>query len=180
MLTITVPDSTYWDEVSEKFIDNKETTLQLEHSLVSLSKWESSWMVPFLGAEDKTEEQIISYIKDMTLTLDVSPEVYYRLTDDNFKQINEYIYAKMSATWFNEHRDPKGNRDVITSEIIYYWMISLTIPFECQFWHLNRLLTLVRVCNQKNAPQKKMSRSELASRNRSLNEQRKAKLNTTG
>lgn len=183
MLEITVPSLDFWDEEKLEFVDTEAVTLKLEHSLVSLSKWESKWEIPFLGDDPRTSEQTIDYIKAMTLNDNVPPDVYARLTDEIVEQVSEYIAAKQTATWFAEKPQPKGRKETITAEVIYYWMIALTIPFECQDWHLNRLLTLVKVCNQKNAPQKKLSRSEIAQRNaknRELNEQRKAQLKTTG
>ena len=183
MLTINIKSVELYDDSSKEFYNTEEVSLQLEHSLVSLSKWESKWEKPFLGDGDKTTEQTIDYVRCMTISEDISPEVYNYLTDVNIKEISSYIDAKMTATWFNDN-DSKGRgpvrKEVITAEIIYYWMISLTIPFECQYWHLNRLLTLIKVCNQKNAPEKKMSRQDLVARNRALNEARKANLNTTG
>lgn len=183
MLTITIKSVELYDDSSKEFYNTEEVTLQLEHSLVSLSKWESKWEKPFLGDGAKSTEETIDYVRCMTISEDISPEVYGYLTDQNIKEISAYIDAKMTATWFNESEmKAQGSlkKEVITAEIIYYWMISLTIPFECQYWHLNRLLTLVKVCNQKNAPEKKMGRQELVARNRALNEARKAQFNTKG
>lgn len=179
MLQITVPAVEMWDESTETYINTKETTLQLEHSLVSVSKWESKWCKSFLSHTNKTYDETIDYIKCMTLTRDVDPLVYYGLTNDNIEQINKYIAAPMTATSFSD-KNGKGGREIITSELIYYWMISQNIPFECQKWHLNRLLTLIRVCNIKNAPPKKHSRREIASRNAALNAARRKKLNSKG
>jgi len=183
MLSITIKSIELFDETSQEFISTDEVILNLEHSLVSLSKWESKWEKPFLSDKEKTDDETLDYIKCMTLPKEVSPEIYFRMSSDNIKEISTYIDAKMSATWFNDTITQSGrpaSREVITSEIIYYWMISLNIPFECQLWHLNRLLTLIKVCNQKNAPTKKMGRQELNARNRALNEARKAELNTKG
>lgn len=180
MLTITIPTTEMWDEKNEKFIDIKECRLQLEHSLVSLSKWESKWCKPFLFTNDKTAEEIMDYVRCMTLTTNVSPEVYYGLTSENIKAINAYIEAPMTATHFGSEQNGSGKREIVTSELIYYWMIALNIPFECQKWHLNRLLTLIRICNIKNQPAKKMSRKEIMSRNAALNAARRKQLGTKG
>ena len=181
MLRITVPISPEgWDEVKGEFVDPKTRTLQLEHSLVSLSKWESKWCKPFLSSNEKTAEETLDYIKCMTLTQNVDPDVYNHLTAKNIEEINQYIYAPMTATTFSEDKKGKGSREVVTSELVYYWMIALNIPFECQKWHLNRLLTLIRVCNIKNTPPKKMSKRDIMSRNAALNEARRKRLNTTG
>ena len=180
MLTITVPAFEMWDEKNEKFVNIKECTLQLEHSLISLSKWESKWCKPFLFTKEKTEEETLDYVRCMTLTSRVSPEVYYGLTSENIKAINRYIEAPMTATCFGADRNGRGNREIVTSELIYYWMIALNIPFECQKWHLNRLLTLIRVCNIKNQPAKKMSRRGIMSSNAALNAARRKQLGTNG
>lgn len=181
MLRITVPAVEGWDEAKQEFVDLKPAqTLSLEHSLVSLSKWESKWCKPFVSTKDKTSEEMIDYIKCMTLTQNVSDDVYNRLSTENIRQINEYINAPMTATWFNERKNGSRRSEQITSELIYYWMIALNIPFECQKWHLNRLLTLVRICNIKNQPSKKMSRNEILSQNAALNAARKKQLNSRG
>ena len=179
MLKITVPEMEFYDEDNNEFIMFNEQVLQLEHSLVSISKWESKWHIPFLDGKDKTLEQIIDYVRCMTITQNVKPEVYNRLTEDNLKAINDYIENPMTATTFSDINQ-RTSREIITSEIIYYWMVSFNIPFECQKWHLNKLLTLIKVCNIKNSPPKKMSRQEILSRNRALNEARKKNLNTRG
>ena len=179
MLNIIVPAMEYYDEVNNEFIQFKEQVLQLEHSLVSISKWEAKWHKPFLDGKEKTLEQVIDYVRCMTITQNVKPEVYTRLTEGNLKAINEYIENPMTATTFSDTRQTP-NREIITSEIIYYWMVAFNIPFECQKWHLNRLLTLIRVCNIKNNQPKKMGRNEILQRNKALNEARKKKLNTKG
>lgn len=179
MLRITIPAAEQWDERKQEFISTKECSIQLEHSLVSLSKWESKWNKPFLGKDNKTEEEIIDYVRCMTITQNVDPNVYYAMSNDNIKAIRNYIDEPMTATTIKE-MDSKTNREIITSELIYYWMIALNIPFECQKWHLNRLLTLIRVCNIKNQPPKKMKQSEIMRQNAALNAARKKQLNSRG
>lgn len=179
MLTIKIPDREWFNDVKQEFITVKGTTLQLEHSLVSLSKWEAKWNVPFLSKDEKTIEQTLDYIRCMTITQNVNPMVYEQLSNENIEQINSYINTSMTATTFN-NLDNKSSREIITSELIYYWMISLNVPMECQKWHLNRLLTLIRVCNAKNAPSKKMSARDIMSRNSALNAARRKKYNTKG
>lgn len=180
MLQITVPGVELWDEGAQEFIYSKEQTLQLEHSLISLSKWESKWCKPYLDKKEKTYEEIMDYIRCMTLTPNVKPEVYKCLTEDNMKDIENYINAPMTATYISEDKHGRGNREIVTSELIYYWMISLQIPIEFQKWHLNRLITLIRVCNIKNAPPKKMGKRAIMNRNTALNAARRKRLNTRG
>ena len=180
MLRIVIPEGQLFNEETEEFVYTKEQTLQLEHSLVSLSKWESKWHKPFLGKDDKTFDETIDYIKCMTLTPNVDPNTYLFLTKENIKDINDYIGDSMTATTFSENGPNARNREIITSELIYYWMVALNIPFECQKWHLNRLLTLIRICNIKNQPSKKRSKSEIMSRNAALNAARRKQLNSKG
>ena len=181
MLQITVelrPEG--WDEQKQEFVKPKTQVLQLEHSLVSLSKWESKWCKSFLSNPEKSIEETVDYIKCMTITQNVKPEVYEHLTNAHIQQVSKYVEAPMTATYFNESKGGKGGKETITSELIYYWMISLNIPFECQKWHLNRLITLIRVCQIKSAPPKKMSKGEIMSRNAALNAARRQQLNTKG
>ena len=180
MLTLVIPGRELFDEESNEFVYSKEVTLQLEHSLVSLSKWEAKWNKPFLSQETtKTDEEILDYVRCMTVTQNVNKNVYYRLTKENIEKINEYINLPMTATTFKDHNSSR-NKEVITAEIIYYWMISLNIPLECQKWHLNRLLTLIKVCSIKNSPSKKMSKREIMNQNRALNASRKKAWGTRG
>lgn len=180
MLRITIPATECWDELKQEFIQTKEQTLQLEHSLVSISKWESKWHKPFLSNQEKTLDETLDYVRCMTLTQNVDPITYNFLSRENIIQINKYIEDPMSATYFYEEDNKKNSREIVTSELIYYWMITFNIPSEYQKWHLNRLLTLIRVCNHKNQPPKKRSKREIMSRNAALNEARKKQLNTKG
>ena len=180
MLTIVVLGVEMFDDESQEFITKDDVTLELEHSLVSLSKWESKHEKPFLGKADKTNDEVLDYIKCMVLTPNVPDQVFSKFSEKNFTEINDYIEAKMTATWFNEVPGAPKSRDVITAELVYYWMVVFQIPFECETWHLNRLFTLIRICNVKQSKPKKMSRSEIAARNRELNAQRRAQLGTSG
>ena len=180
MLRITIPADERWDEAKQEFIYTKEQTLQLEHSLVSISKWESKWCKAFLSERTKTSEEVMDYVRCMTLTQNVDPAVYSRLTDENFVAINEYIDAPMTATYIYSDVNSRFNREKVTSELIYYFMIACNIPFECQKWHLNRLLTLIKVCSIKNQPPKSRSKKDIMRRNSAVNAARRRNMNTRG
>lgn len=182
MLTITVPISPEgWDEEKQEFVEPKYQVLQLEHSLVSLSKWESKWQKPFYSKKDMSDEEVLDYIKCMTLSKNIKQDVYSHLTRENIKDVMDYIGSPMTATTFSKDNKNPNNREVITSELIYYWMISSNIPFDpCQKWHLNRLITLIRVCSIKNTPPKKRSKRDIMSRNAALNASRRQQMNTKG
>lgn len=179
MLTIYVPASEQWDEQKQEFISIKSQELRLEHSLVSLSKWEAKWQKPFLSKTGMAPDEILDYIRCMTLTQNVSPLVYTHLSADNIKQIREYIDSPQTATTFHNLNERGGSGEQITSELIYYWMVSLQIPFECEKWHLNQLLTLIRVCNEKGST-KKQSAAETAAMYRALSEARRKKTGSHG
>lgn len=180
-ITIPAPVSEEWDAKKEEFvyrIIGKSYTLCLEHSLISISKWESKWHKPFLSSE-KTDEEFLDYIKCMTLTNNVPDAAYEQLTKENVDEIMKYVNDPMTATTFSKE-NKKTSREIITSEIIYSWMITLKIPVEFEKWHIRRLLTLIRVCEIKNSPPKKMSKKEIMSRNTALNAARRKQFNSKG
>lgn len=179
MLQITIPQTELFNEETQEFFQIKEQTLCLEHSLVSVAKWESKWKKPFLGMEEKTMDELMDYIRCMTITQNVNPICYLGLTRGNLLEVKNYIDDTMTATTFRNRNGPKSH-EIITAEIIYYWMIELGIPFECQKWHLNRLLTLVNVCSIKNTPAKKMSRKDALAQQSQLNAARRAKFKSKG
>ena len=180
MLYLTVKGRELYDSENNRFIDVKTQTIQLEHSLASISKWEAKWKKPFLSNKTMSVEETVDYIRCMTITQNVNPYLYFCIDDDNVKEVTAYVYDPMTATWFSKDEKKSPNRAVYTSEVIYWQMITLGIPFECQKWHLNRLLTLIHVCNEKNTPPKKLSGRELANRNRALNAARRKKYNSRG
>lgn len=183
MLQITIPSVEQWDEVNNVFVTSKEQTLQLEHSLVSISKWESKWKVPFIDERRrKTFEETIDYVRCMTITQNVDPNVYKFLTNKNMEEVNRYINDPMSATTINTNGGPKRNinGERLTSEVIYYQMITYGIPFECQKWHLERLLKLLQVCSIKNEKPKQMGMQERLSRQAQINAQRRKRTNSKG
>ncbi len=180
MLSIVVLGEELYNEETNEFSTLGDFVLEFEHSLVSLSKWEAKHEKPFLGKGDKSKEEIFDYLKCMVLTSNVPEEIFYNLSDENIASINKYIEAKHSATTFGALPKERGTGETITAELIYYWMIGLNIPFECQYWHLNRLFSLIRVCGIKNSPPKKMSKAQMMAERNRLNTQRREQLGTRG
>lgn len=181
MLKINIPEIEVWDQAKEEFITIPEHTLLFEHSLLSISKWEAKFCKPFL-VENLNAEESIEYFKCMLITQNVDTSFFKYLPPKIVKQLTDYIASPMTATTFSNNTTNSGPRDrtIITSELIYYWMIVHNIPFECEKWHLNRLLTLIRVCNAKNSGSKKMSKNEIFEKNRALNAMRRAKSHSRG
>lgn len=181
MLKIIVQGQELFNEATNEFTVVDGIELEFEHSLLALSKWESIYEKPFLGPDEKTNEELIGYMKAMLVTPGVSSEVFSLVSPENILEIQRYIDSKQSATTFGSLPDtPKAAKEIISSELIYYWLVAFTIPFDVETWHLNRLFALIRICNIKNSKPKKMTPSQIAERNRELNAQRKAQLGTSG
>lgn len=180
MLRLKIAPTEMWDERKQEFVQTGERELMLVHSLVSLAKWESKWKKPFLDQKPKTGDEMLDYVRCMTITQNVSPETYSRLTTGNMAEIEQYISRPMTATTFSAEQHGNRNGEKTTAELIYYWMVTLSIPFECEKWHLNRLLALIRVCNMKNQPARKKSQRAILQENRALNAARRQRLRTRG
>lgn len=179
MLELEIPAVEFFDDDKQEFVQLKPVTLRLEHSLVSVSKWEAKWKKPFLSSKGLTREESIDYVKCMTINQHVDPLAYTVLDASHMAKVNEYISEERTATTFNDRGGPP-NRQVVTSELVYYWMAQYNIPFECQKWHLSRLMTLIRIASIKNAPEKKMSKRAVLARNQQLNAARRKAMNTRG
>lgn len=178
---ITVPEQEFFNSEKNEFYKVKSTTFKIEHSLVAIAKWESKWHVAFLDDKvEKTNEMMIDYIRCMTISQNVDPQIYYHLPQEVINEINDYIGDPMTATVFNDTNKGVNRGEFVTSELVYYWMIAQNIPLECEKWHFNRLMTLIRVCGEKNKDPKKMNRRDILNRNRALNEARKKAHKTRG
>lgn len=181
MLTLEIGGEEYYDEKQNLFITSKKYKLQLEHSLLSISRWESKWEVAFLSDKEKTREQSIDYIRCMTVRGANDPDVYNYITPEHIELVNDYIGAKMTATTITKRGPKRGGKKIITSEVVYFWMTQYGIPFDpCEKWHFSRLLMLIEVASAESGPQQKMSMKERLAQNRAINNARKAKLNTRG
>lgn len=179
MLRLKVVTSEGFDESLGKFVEGDYVVLELEHSLASVSKWESKWEIPFLGTDKKTTEQVLDYVRMMFSGVEFPEEIFQYFNKKNYDDINEYINAKMTATTFRETKQ-SASREIVTSELIYYWMIALGIPFECESWHLNKLLTLIKVCNIKNQKPTKMTKQDVVAEQRRLNDERRQTMRSKG
>lgn len=187
MLNLEVAETEYFNDEINEFVKIKPCELQLEHSLISVSKWESKWTKPYLKEDDKTREELLDYIRCMVITKNFDPNFVYALTSEQLTEISNYINTSQTATWFSDHensefnrRNGKGDSGVITSEVLYYLMVATQIPFECQKWHLSRLLTLIKVYQEKNKEHEKMSKQDILARNAKLNAARRKALNSKG
>jgi len=179
-IKIVIPKSSFYDEYKNEFITIPETTLTLEHSLLSISKWESKWHIPYLMDKPKTVEQAIDYIRCMTITQNVDPEIYNYIPDSELLKIKEYIEDPMTATTIAEEEGRGRNRKIRTSEVIYFYMVSYNIPVEFERWHFNRLMMLINVCNEENKPKKKMSKKDTINRYSAINAANRLKYNSRG
>lgn len=181
MLVLNIPEKELFDESTDRFIKIKAQTLKLEHSLISISKWESKWLKPFLKKEKKSKEELLDYIKCMITNPVQDVDVVRYLSNNELNKITEYINSPMTATivTFFDDNEPKNKKETITSELIYYWMITAGIPFECEKWHINRLFALLKICSAKNAPKKKMTK-DIAQSQAALNAKRRADLKSRG
>lgn len=180
MLRLVIEGDELFNDEDQTFETVDDIVVELEHSLISLSKWESKYKKPFLSSVDKTREEIFGYLQAMILSPDVDPDVLYKCSKKHLGMIQEYIDSTESATTFGFMSERRGPGEIITSELIYYWMVAFNIPFEAEKWHLNRLFSLIRICGIKNSPPEQMSNREMAEQRHRLNEQRKKELGTTG
>lgn len=179
MLTLNVAAREFFDDKTQTFVNVPSQTITLEHSLISLYKWEAAWEKPYLSKKPKSRIEALDYIRCMSINKEITLETIMSLTDDQIKQINTYIDAPMTATTFSKDT-AAPSRQVITAEVIYWQMINAQIPITCEKWHLNRLFTLIRVCNIKSNKPKKMGKQDLINRNKQLNQARRAQMNSKG
>lgn len=180
MLKLNIQPVEFYDETLGEFLSTPGLKLTLEHSLYTISKWESRWMKPFLGNNERTDEELLDYIMCMDTTDKLTIDTLQNIQQTDLSRIITYINSNMTATTFNNHGDNGKSREIVTSELIYYWMIALQIPLECEHWHLNRLMTLIRICNIKNSPAKKQNKQTMLANQRELNKQRRMQNNSTG
>lgn len=180
MLKIVISEKDFWDDNKQMFLHFNGGHLELEHSLIAISKWESKYKKPFFSKKEKTQDEISYYIKCMTLNDVKDPLIYNSLSNSDFKLVSDYINDSMTATVISKKNSGGGSPEPITSELIYFWMLSFNVPVEFQYWHINRLMTLLRICSIKNQAPQKHSTSQLLNRNAALNAARRKMLNSKG
>lgn len=179
-LTINIPSAELYDQKNGRFVTIRGRELKFEHSLLSVSKWESKWHKSFFSKDAKTEEETTDYIRCMCLTNDADPNIFKYLDAVSKSKIAEYIADPMTGTKLRKINQ-KPSREIVTNELIYFWMTSFGIPFDpCEKWHLNRLMILIEIASRKNTPPKKVGKREAAQQRTALNAQRRAKYNTKG
>lgn len=182
MLELHLPETEFFDRANSKIIRVPEVTLHLKHSLLTLSKWETIWEIPFLGEGKKTTEQLYSYVNIMAGG-DLDELTLSRLTSEHYEKLNAYLSSKQSATWFSESPNQRRSTQTVTSELIYFWMTTYNIPFECENWPFPRLMNLIRIASIKNDPdagKKKRNKSQMLSERAMLNKKRREQYGTTG
>lgn len=180
MFTVVIPEREFFDETGSRFVKMEGGSFEIEHSLAAVAKWEARHGTPFFSMTDKTADESVDYIRCMTVTPDVNPDLYNRIDNELMAKINDYIATKQTATTIKMRAGLKKKSEIITAEVVYYWMITLGIPSEYDQWHMNRLFTLIEVFNDKSGPQKKMKQKDILAQNRALNEARKTKYKTKG
>lgn len=181
MITLRIKAGQHWDSENEVFVNVPETEIRLEHSLRAVSKWESRHCKPFLGRREWTAGETLDYIRCMCMDEGANPAVFLSLSREQIEAVQKYIDLPMTATWFSNRNQQSANRgSAVTSELIYFWMTSYGIDWQAQDWHLNRLMTLIQVCSEKNKPAKKMPKNQAAARQRALNAARRRKYHTGG
>lgn len=180
MLELHIESQELYDEEKEEFLMSPAANLKLEHSLVAIAKWESKYKKSFLHTENKTPDEMLDYIKMMTITPNVKDEVYLGLTSDQIMEIKKYMDDPMTATRFTKKAGGGGGGRIITNELIYCWMAQLRIPYSCEKWHIARLLTLINVCSLENQPPKKMDQKSILRQNAAVNQARRAKMKSKG
>lgn len=178
MLEIELEELEAWDDKKQEFVVLKNEVVCLEHSLKSISEWEAKWKVPFLDTTPRTKQMILDYVSCMVVS-EVPKGFLERLKTRDFSRIQEYIDDSRTASWISSE-DNTNDGSKVTSELIYYWMVTAGIPFSAEEWHLNRLMMLIKIYGEKNKPEKKRSREDILERNRELNEKRRREMGTNG
>lgn len=181
MLQITIPAERGFNEITEEFVSFPAVTLRLEHSLISIQKWEAKWHKSYLNNKEFTAEEQLDYIRCMSIDSNFDASIFNRLRISDYEKIRDYIANPMTATVIHRRKDQSSSSgQFVTAELIYYWMTEFGIPFECNKWHINQLLTLIEVCSIKQSPGKKMNKREAAMMRAAANESRRKRLGTRG